>query len=99
MTDSDNNRVQVFDYKEHFSSTFSKRHGASTLNRPRGICVGFDQFVYVCDHWNECVSVFKTSGEFLTSIGEFKYPGGIAIDDDGFVYVNNHLSFGTVSIL
>ena len=101
VTDSDNNRVQVFDDNEHFSSTFSARHGASApLNRPRGICVGFDQFVYVCDHWNECVSVFKTSGEFVTSIGRrFRYPGGIAIDDDGFVYVNNHESFGTVSIL
>ena len=100
VTDSDNNRVQVFDYKECFSSTFSERHDASKpLNRPRGICVGFDQFVYVCDQWNQCVSVFKTSGEFVTSIGRFSYPGGIAIDDDGFVYVNNHESFGTVSVL
>ena len=100
VTDSDNNRVQVFDCKEHFSSTFSKRHGASKpLDRPRGICIGSDQLVYICDHWNECVSVFKASGEFVTSFGQFSYPGGIAIDDDGFVYVNNHEFIGSVLIL
>ena len=100
VTDSDNNRVQVFDCKEHFSSTFSKRHGASKpLDRPRGICIGSDQLVYVCDHWNECVSVFKASGEFVTSFGQFSYPGGIAVDVDGFVYVNNHEFIGSVFIL
>ena len=36
------------------------------------------------------MSVFKTSGEFVTSFGQFSKPIGIVIDDDGFVYVSNH---------
>ena len=60
------------------------------LNKPCGICVGSDQLVYVCDRENNCVSVFKTSGEFVTSFGQFSDPVGIVIDDDGFVYVSDH---------
>ena len=30
------------------------------------------------------MSVFKTSGEFVTSFGQFSDPVGIVIDDDGF---------------
>ena len=47
----------------------------------------FDQFVYVCEFGNNCVAVFKTSGEFVTSFGEIGSPVGIVIDDDGFLYV------------
>ena len=91
VTDSKNNHVQVFDCKGQFLSTFSKKGAASEqLNCPLGICVGSDQLVYVCDNGNKCVSVFKTSGEFVTSFGQFSNPGGIVIDDDGFVYVSDH---------
>ena len=42
------------------------------------------------------MSVFKTSGEFVTSFGQFHIPGGIVIDDDDFVYVSNHEYAGKV---
>ena len=45
------------------------------------------------------MSVFKTSGEFVTSFGRFSYPAGIVIDDDGFVYVGNYETGGKVYIL
>ena len=45
------------------------------------------------------MSVFKTSGEFVTSFGQFSSPTGIAVDDDGFVYVCNHDSAGKVYIM
>ena len=62
VSDSRNDRVQVFDYKGQFLSTFSKKGAASKhLNLPCGISISSDQFVYVCDRGNECVSVFKTS--------------------------------------
>ncbi len=41
---------------------------------------------------NQCISVFKTTGEFVTTFGEGKcveYLESIAIDDDGFVYVTD----------
>ena len=100
VTDSRNNRVQVFDCKGQFLSTFSKKGVASKqLRFPCGICVGSDQLVYVCDNGTNCVSVFKTSGEFVTSFCQFSNPGGIVIDDDGFVYVSDHITAGKVYIL
>ena len=84
-------------------STFRKKGAASEqLNHPCGISVSSDQFVYVCE--NKCVSVFKTSGEFVTSFGQFIDPRGIAVDDDGFVYVSDwqslyHLTTGKVYIM
>ena len=99
VTDRNNNRVQVFDCKGQFLSTFSKKGAASEqLYFPHGICVGSDQLVYVCDNGNKCMSVFKTSGEFVNSFGRFSWPGGIVIDDDGFVYVSDY-AHGAVYIL
>ena len=100
VTDTNNNRVQVFDCKGQFLSTFCKKGAASEqLKSPRGICVGPDELAYVGDRGNNCVSVFKTSGEFVTSFGQFSCPAGIVIDDDGFVYVSNHLLPAKVYIL
>ena len=101
VSDSFNDRVQVFDCKGQFLSTFSKKGSTSEqINIPCGISVSPDQFVYVCDE-NNCVSVFKTSGEFVTSFGQFIDPRGIAIDDDGFVYVSDYMyvSLGKVYIM
>ena len=44
------------------------------------------------------MSVFKTSGEFVTSFGNFLNPIGIVIDDDGFVYVCDYY-VGKVNIM
>ena len=44
------------------------------------------------------MSVFKTSGEFVTSFGQFSNPAGIVIDDDGFLYVSNYVTVGQVHI-
>lgn len=56
--------------------------------------------MYVVEHWNDRVSVFLLSGKFIHSFGrrgteggEFRYPCGIDIDKDGFVFVcdaSNH---------
>ena len=94
-----NNRVQVFDCKGQFLSTFSKKGAASKLLKPCGIFISSDQFVYVCDRGNKCVSVFKTSGEFVTTFGQFSNPAGIVIGDDGFVCVSDFVSAGKVYIM
>ena len=44
------------------------------------------------------MSVFKTSGEFVTSFGRISWPAGIVIDDDGFVYVSDYANSGKVYI-
>ena len=77
------------------------RKGADSkqLDRPHGIFISSDQFVYVCERGNKCVSVFKTSGEFVTSFGHFSSPSALLIDDDGFVYVGEFRPFGLQSTL
>ena len=45
------------------------------------------------------MSVFKKSGEFVTSFGQFSNPVGIIVDDDGFVHVYNHEHASKVYIL
>ena len=45
------------------------------------------------------MSVFKTSGEFVTSFGQFSNPIGIAVGDDGFVYVSDYEYAGKVYIM
>ena len=69
VSDTDNNRVQVFDCKGKFLFAFNKKGASEQLRQPYGICVDSDQFVYVCED-DKCVSVLKTSGEFVTSFGE-----------------------------
>ena len=89
-----NDRVQVLNCKGQFLYAISKKGaGSERLRYPCGICVD-DQFVYVCDKGNKCVSVFKTSGEFVTSFGQFSFPVGIALDD-GFVHVSDY-NYGKV---
>ena len=93
VTDTGNDRLQVFDCKGRFSYAFNMK-GV----RPYGICVGSDQLVYVSDIGNNCVSVFKTSGEFVTSFGQFSHPFGIVTDNDGFVYVSDFVPAGTITV-
>ena len=90
VSDDGNNRVQVLNCKGQFLYAISKK-GATfeRLSCPCGVCVD-DQFVYVCDCGSNCVSVFKTSGEYVTSFGQFSFPVGIALDDDGFVHVSDY---------
>ena len=85
VADFANNRIQVFDLEGHFVWKF-QRKDSETVDGPTGLC--FDacsEFLYV-NEYKGCVSVFRPSGEFVTSFGEMSYPAGITIDDDGFVY-------------
>ena len=94
MTDTGNNRVQVFDCKGQVLYAFNMKSV-----QPYGICVGSDQLVYVSDTRNNRVSVFKTSGKFVTSFGQFSSPRGIVTDNDGFVYVSDFELGGTITVL
>ena len=93
VTDHYNHCVQVFSQTGTFLRTFGRRgSGPGELSEPWGICVDHD-YVYVVEWGNRRVSVFYTSGAFISSFGrrssgeELKYPRGITIDQDGFLYV------------
>ena len=97
VCDSNNNRVQVLNCSGQFLFAISEKGASKQLSCPHGICVD-DQFVYISERWNKCVSVFKTSGEFVISFGQFGDPAGIAINDDGFVYASDYEFEGKVYI-
>ena len=47
--------------------------------------------VYVTEIRNHRISVFKTTGEFVTTFGEgIVNPAFMAIDKDGYIYVNSN---------
>jgi PKD repeat protein len=103
VTDTDNNRIQLFTT----SGDFFVKWGASgaqngQFNSPRGIAIGSTGYVYVADYNNNRVQKFNPDGSFVnawgstgSANGQFNGPHYIAIDnnDDGAVYVtdsNNH---------
>jgi len=54
-------------------------------------CIGQQK---VTEELNNRVSVFHTSGQFITTFGDeyLDHPEGLTIDEDGFVYVTSHHS-------
>ena len=98
ITNKDNHRIKVFTAEGKFLRKLRRRgEGRGALApHPRGIAIDAEDRVYVSDV-NNCVSVFKPGGEFVTSwgasCGGFESPRGIAVDNCGmllFVYVCDH---------
>ena len=88
------NCIQVFSTQGVFLHSFSEKGSSShKLDYPHSIYIAGD-LVYVTE-WGDahCVSVFTKKGKFITSFGkrgskgEFRYPGGLAMDSDGVLCV------------
>jgi DNA-binding beta-propeller fold protein YncE len=88
VTDTLNNRVEIFDADGTFISTFGKSgDGAGYFARPKGIAVDADGHIWVIDAMQQNAQVFNKEGRLLIYFGGFgAYPGqfqdpyGIAID-------------------
>ena len=92
----------VTDIKQHSififsdSGEFRGRIGAmgtqkSRLNRPSGIAINQQGQIFVCEFGNHRVSIFHVSSDFIDCFSgglNMVNPCGIAIDDDGFVYLS-----------
>ena len=89
ISDNENHRIQVFTPQEHFVRFI--RH--KKLNDPLNMCI-INDFLFVTDVKKCRIVVLKTSGEFVTTIGDgtLDYPEGIQVDQDGYVYVTSHRS-------
>ncbi len=63
---------------------------AGELNLPSSAAVHMDM-VYITDYGNRRMSVFRTTGEFVSLFGQetLTRPDSIAIDDNGFVYISD----------
>jgi DNA-binding beta-propeller fold protein YncE len=88
VTDTFNNRVEIFDADGGFISMFGKNgDGPADLERPKGIAVDGDGHIWVVDDAQDKIKVFNNQGRLLIYMGDHGYyPGqfmgawGIAID-------------------
>jgi DNA-binding beta-propeller fold protein YncE len=95
VTDTLNNRVEIFDADGNFISLFGKHgDGPGCFARPKGIAVDSDGHVWVADEMVDRLQVFNKDGQLLTYIGmnhgelpgQFKALVGVAIDKKNRVF-------------
>lgn len=88
VTDTWNDRVEVFDADGVFIRAFGKNgDGPGRFARPKGIAIDSDGHVWVADAVQDRLSVFTREGDFLMRIGghgglpgQFSALAGLAID-------------------
>ncbi len=96
VTDTLNNRVEIFDADGKFITMFGKHgDGPGYFARPKGIAVDCDGHIWVVDTYQDRVQVFDREGRLLIYLGGHGgYPGqfadayGIAIDKSNRVIVS-----------
>lgn len=95
VTDTLNDRVEIFDADGSFISTFGKAgDGPGFFARPKGIAVDSDGHIWVADEMQDRLQVFNKDGQLLTWIGtghgelpgQFKALVGVAIDKQNRVF-------------
>ncbi len=94
VTDTMNNRVEIFDADGTFISEFGKHgDGPGYFARPKGIAVDGDGHIWVADSYQDRVQVFNREGRLLTYLGGHgHYPGqfedlvGLVIDKQNRVF-------------
>jgi DNA-binding beta-propeller fold protein YncE len=95
VTDTLNNRVEIFDADGNFISLFGKHgDGPGYFARPKGIAIDSDGHIWVADEMQDRLQVFNREGQLLTYIGsghgelpgQFKSLIGVAIDKNNKVY-------------
>jgi sugar lactone lactonase YvrE len=95
VSDTMNNRIQIFDADGQFVSMFGKHgDGLGCFERPKGISIDSDGHIWVVDASQNRVQIFDKEGNLLayfgvggTLPGQFSVPSGIYIDKRNRVYV------------
>lgn len=95
ITDTANNRVEVFDSSGNFLKAFGKKGSKeSEFKEPAGIIVTKEGKILVADRGNNRIQVFNQEGEFLAKFGEkgkgereFNRPVGLCLGREGVLYV------------
>jgi DNA-binding beta-propeller fold protein YncE len=96
VTDTFNNRVEIFDAEGNFMSTFGKAgDGPGYFARPKGIAIDQDGHVWVADTVQDRVQVFTREGRLLLWLGghgslpgQFSAVQGLAIDKNNRVFTS-----------
>lgn len=97
VTDTLNDRVEIFDADGEFVSTFGKNcDGVGCFQRPKGIAIDSDGHIWVADAMQARVQVFNRDGRLLAYVGQYgRFPGqfsalaGIAIDKQNRVFISD----------
>jgi len=96
VTDTFNDRVEIFDAGGQFISMFGKNgDGPADFERPKGIAIDCDGHLWVVDAAQQRVKVFNREGQLLIYFGaqgyypgQFMGPWGIAIGPENQVVVS-----------
>lgn len=100
VTDTLNDRVEMFDADGNFISTFGKNgDGPGNFVRPKGIATDADGHIWVADEMQDRLQVFDSKGQLLTYIGmghgdlpgQFRSLIGVAIDKQNRVFTTEQL--------
>ena len=94
VADYSSHKVVVFSpdgtYLTHFGGEGEEK---GKLKSPVGICTT-PHYVYISEQGNNRISIFHTSGQFVGTLcktgsgeGELNYPWGLAVDQDGFLFI------------
>jgi DNA-binding beta-propeller fold protein YncE len=95
VTDTLNDRVELYDGDGNFISTFGKNgDGPGNFERPKGIAVDSDGHIWVADEVQDRLQVFNKEGQLLTYVGynhgdlpgQFRALVGVAIDKNNRVF-------------
>jgi DNA-binding beta-propeller fold protein YncE len=106
VTDTLNNRVEIFDADGGFMSEFGKGgDGPARFARPKGIAIDCDGHIWVADEVQSRVQVFDKDGRLLIYFGQLGwYPGqfqalyGIAYDKQNNRVITSEQFPGRVQI-
>ncbi|MDL0432769.1 NHL repeat-containing protein [Marinobacter sp. TBZ242] len=94
VSDARNGRIQVFDHEGRYKWEFGTTgDGIGELGRPMNLTI-HDEKLYVPEYMNDRIQVFSLAGKSLALIGgpgeepgQFNAPGGVALADDGDLFV------------
>jgi DNA-binding beta-propeller fold protein YncE len=93
VSDTLNNRIEIFDADGKFIRMFGKNgDGPADFTRPKGVAVDCDGNIWVIDTYQDKVKIFNGDGRLLAYVGghgdypgQFKAAFGIAIDKNNRV--------------
>ena len=111
-----NNVIAVSEYTNHVVKKYSLQgdylsqlglHGSGDgqFNNPQGLCFNSKGLLYVVDHGNCRVQVFRENNVFLIKFGskglnpgQFQDPHYVAVDSSDQVYVTDYSNDGGISV-
>ena len=80
VSDSRNNRIQIFDSKGNFILTFgSLGEENGQCKNPHGICVDLNDNILVCDYDNYRIQIFDSNGKYMSQLNAYR-PADIVLN-------------------